>query len=205
MSTLTESCFTWHTSQRRIETMVNSSINEVIIPRLFKSACVRPLPKKTSLDCNILKNYRPVSNLPFLSKVLERVVARQLQDYMNDNNLNNPYQSAYRQFHSCATALVKVQSDIFCALDKRCVVIHVMPDLSAAFDTLDHNILLGRLSSRFGVEGCALAWFKSYLSDRSQQVIVDNEMSSRVSLQVGVPQSSVLGPILFNAYTAPLF
>ena len=123
-----------------ITCLFNCSLSEGIFPDCFKTACVRPLLKKPSLDSNVLRNYRPVSNLPFLSKVLERVVAGQLLDYMNDNHLFNSFQSAYRPFHSCETALLKVQSDIFCALDERCVVIHVMLDLSAAFDTLDHDI-----------------------------------------------------------------
>ena len=81
---------------------------------------------------------------------------------------------------------------------------HLIINLSAAFDTLDHSILLDRLFSRFGINGSALAWFKSYLSGRTQQVLVHDEMSPRVPLKVSVPQGSVLGPILFNAYTAPL-
>ena len=129
--------------------LVNSSLSEGVFPSCFKTACVKPLLKKPSLDTNVLKNYRPVSNLPFLSKVLERVVAGQLMNYMNENSLFNIFQSAYRPFHSCETALLKVQSDILCALDTRCVVIHVMLDLSAAFDTLDHRILLDRLFTRF--------------------------------------------------------
>ena len=137
--------------------LINCSLNEGIFPSLFKNACVRPLLKKSSLDCEVLKNYRPVSNLPFLSKVLERVVADQFQGYMNDNALYSTFQSAYRAFHSCETALVKVQSDILCALDRKCVVIHVMLDLSAAFDTLEHDILINCLSSRFGVNSIHLA------------------------------------------------
>ena len=83
-------------------------------------------------------------------------------------------------------------------------MIHVMLDLSAAFDTLDHSILLHRLFQRFGVSGTTLQWFTSYLSGRSQQVVIDNQISSPAVLKVGVPQGSVLGPILFNAYTTPL-
>ena len=187
-----------------ITCLINCSLSQGIFPSLFKNACVRPLLKKPSLDRNVLRNYRPVSNLPFLSKVLERVVAQQFQTYMNDNALYSTFQSAYRPFHSCETALVKVQSDILCALDTKCVVIHVMLDLSAAFDTLEHTILINRLSDRFGVKGTPLSWFRSYLSGRSQQVAVGHSMSSRVDLNVGVPQGSVLGPILFNVYTTPL-
>ena len=133
--------------------MFNLSLSEGVFPECFKNACFEPLLKKPSLDVNVLKNYRSVSNLPFLSKVLERVVAGQLFEHMDVNNLFSPLQSAYRPFHSCETALLKVQSDIFCALDTRCVVIHVMLDLSAAFDTLDHGILLDRLLYRFGITG----------------------------------------------------
>ena len=161
--------------------------------------------KKASLDPEILINYRPVSNLPYLSKIVERVVAGQIRHHMDDNNLNNPVQSAYRQGHSCETAVLKVQNDIFQALDQGQVVIHVMLDLSAAFDTLDHQILLNRLKSLLGVTDVAYRWFESYLSGRSQQVIINGSVSSKCTLNVGVPQGSVLGPILFNIYTLPLY
>ena len=121
--------------------------------------------KKPSIDSNILKNYRPVSNLCFLSKCLERIVANQLKIYLSENKLYAKCQSAYRANHSTETALLRVHNDIMRALDLRKDVISVMLDLSAAFDTLDHDILLNRLQCRFGITGSALQWFRSYLTD----------------------------------------
>ena len=184
---------------------LNLSLSTGIFPDIFKTAHVRPLLKKSSLDQNILKNYRPVSNLPFLSKVLERVVAGQLQRYMDDNELHNPLQSAYRANHSCETALLKVSNDILQAMDSGHAVIHVMLDLSAAFDTLEHSLLLKRLSN-IGISGTSLEWFKSYLCNRKQIVVIDGDtLSDPRELRVGVPQGSVLGPILFSIYTIPLY
>ena len=130
----------------------------------MKSAVIKPLLKKENLDCNILKNYRPVSNLPFLSKVLERVVAKQLKQYMSDYNLHEPFHSAYKQFHSTESALLIVHNDILCAMENQGVTLLVLLDLSSAFDTIDHAVLLARLHHRLGINATILRWFQSYLS-----------------------------------------
>ena len=184
--------------------MFNISLLTGNFPQSFKSAIVRPLIKKPGLDHNVLKNYRPVSNLPFLSKCLEGLVAEQLNSYLSENELYAKCQSAYRTWHSTETALLRVHNDIMLALDARKDVILIMLDLSAAFDTLDHGILLNRLQQRFGVTGTALEWFRSYLSNRSQSVSIDATTSREAVLHFGVPQGSVLGPILFTLYTTPL-
>ena len=113
-------------------------------------------------------------------------------------------QSAYRQNHSTETALLKVHSDILSAVDNGCVVVLVLLDLTAAFDTIDHGILLSRLMHRFGVTGAALDWLRSYLADRKQLVRIGSDNSSPTSVPFGVPQGSVLGPLLFTAYITPL-
>ena len=113
--------------------------------RRFKQASITPLLKKTSLDRNVMKNYRPVSNLPFLSKILEKVMSRVLSEHRARNNLDIPLQSAYRQHHSTETALLKVHNDVLRALDRRECVFLVLLDLSAAFDTIDHHQLKSRL------------------------------------------------------------
>ena len=113
-------------------------------------------------------------------------------------------QSAYRPNHSTETALVRVQSDILWALDKKKIVILVLLDLSAAFDTVRHSILLDRLEHNFGVTGNALAWFRSYLEGRTYCVSISGTQSQDVTLECGVPQGSVLGPVLFNIYTNQL-
>ena len=184
--------------------LINKSLDEGYVPPSLKYANVIPLIKKESLDPDVLKNYRPVSNLPFLSKVLERVVAKRLVQYMENNNLQYPFQSAYRKHHCVETALLRVQSDILTAIDKKQCVLLVLLDLSAAFDTIDHKILLTRLQSYLGISGQALKWFESYISDRKQCISIDQRKSSDVDLVYGVPQGSVLGPLLFSIYTAPL-
>ena len=134
----------------------------------------------------------------------ERVVCTQLLDHMENNNLNVPLQSAYKMFHSTETALVCVQNDLLRAMDKRCVTMLILLDLSAAFDTVDIDILLQRLEHRFGINGNVLCWLSSYLNCRKQCVTVNKCKSDKVMLSCGVPQGSVLGPILFSMYTAPL-
>ena len=148
--------------------LVNLSLQRANVPDSMKQALVTPLLKKDDLDPEVLKNYRPVSNLSFLSKVLERVVAAKLTNYMTINQLHEPMQSAYRACHSTETALVLVQSDILRTLDQGGAAFLVLLDLSAAFDTIDHSILLSRMESVLGVKGSALQWFKSCLLGRKQ-------------------------------------
>ena len=151
-----------------------------------------------------MKNYRPVSNLPFLSKVLEKIVAARLDSHLALNNLQDRYQSAYRKHFSTETALLKVQSDILAALDEGSCVALIMLDLSAAFDTLDHEILLQRLGQSQGVTDSALNWLRSYLCSRKQSVVIHSATSEDVILKFGVPQGSVLGPKGYSMYTLPL-
>ena len=117
-----------------------------------------------------------MQNLSFVSKVIERVVAQQLTSHMRENNLHEQMQSAYRQNHSTETALLKVHSDIMSAVDNGCVVVLVLLDLTAAFDTIDHAILLSRLRHRFGVTGAALDWLRSYLANRKQLVRIGSDL-----------------------------
>jgi hypothetical protein len=187
-----------------ITKIVNLSLSQGVMPVDLKKALILPLLKKSGLDIEVLKHFRPVSNLTYISKLIERLVASRFVSYIVNNNLQEVLQSAYTKFHSTETALIKVQNDILEAIDgKKCILL-VLLDLSAAFDTIDHKILLSRLSSRYGVKGTALKWFESYLSDRVQAVIIDGVESDLHQLLFGVPQGSVLGPILFILYTSPL-
>lgn len=188
-----------------VTSIVNDSLSSGIFPTQSKTAIVKPLLKKAGLDQNVLKNFRPVSNLSFLSKVMEKAVLQQLLEYLNDNSLLCPNQSAYRASHSTETALVKVTSDLLLALDSGKVSLLTLLDLSAAFDTVDHEILLQTLNTHFGISGIALSWFRSYLSDRTQRIKIDEYNSKPTNVIYGVPQGSVLGPVLFVMYTKPLF
>jgi len=174
------------------------------IPCSFKKAVVRPLLKKTDADPENMKNYRPVSNLPTIEKVLEQVVAHRIDEHLQAENLHDSFQSAYRKHHSTETALLKIHADIIEALDLGSHVVLITLDLSAAFDTIDHKILLERLHDLFGVSGDALKWMESYFRDRAQSVIIDGSTSSAQSLISGVPQGSVLGPKCYSMYTKPL-
>jgi exonuclease III len=187
-----------------ITAIINRSLVESKVPACFKKANVRPLLKKPNLDKEVLNNYRPVSNLPFLSKILEKVVAKRLESHLSIHRLHDNHQSAYRTGHSTETALLKVHHDITEALDNKCMTALVMLDLSAAFDVIDHGILQRRLEDSFGVTGSALTWIQSYLSDRSQCVAVGGSTSEGKCLSFGVPQGSVLGPRKYCLYSKPI-
>ena len=184
--------------------IVNTSLQAGEMPSLLKSALINPLIKKPTLDKDILKNYRPVSNLPFLSKVLEKVVSNQLIKHIQENDLDDKFQSAYKKFHSTETALVRVHNDILRALDEHAGIFLTLLDLSAAFDTVDHNLLLLFLENTIGVKGNALKWIKSYLGGRYQCVSIDGFLSEPVQMMCGVPQGAVLGAYKFCIYTLPI-
>ena len=184
--------------------LINSSLSSGLFPQVFKSAVIFPLLKKPSLDPNELKNFRPISNLPFISKIIEKLVLVQISHHLSANNLLNQFQSAYRPGHSTETALLKIANDLLLSLDDGKIYLLASLDLSAAFDTIDHNILLHRLQHDFGLSGTVLDWFSSYLSGRIQSVYVHSHTSVPVSVSCGVPRGSVLGPILFELYTTPL-
>ena len=187
-----------------ITSIVNFSITTSDFPPILKQAHVAPLLKKESLDRDNLKHFRPVSNLNFISKIIEKAVVKQLSEHLDINKISVPFQSAYKKGHSTETALLRVQNDIIHNLTHNNNVILLLLDLSAAFDTVDHSILLRRMEQTFGVKDSALLWFHNYLTGRSQQVLIGDTLSSPTTLQYGVPQGSVLGPYLFTLYTAPL-
>ena len=183
--------------------IINLSLTQGNVPMELKHAVIKPLLKKLDLEL-MMKNYRPVSNLPFLGKALEAAVIMQFDKHLNENSLADVKQSAYKKYHSTETLLLKIHNDIMSSLDKGEVVMLVLLDLLAAFDTIDHKILLNRLKNKYGIEGTALRWFESYLQHRTQSVLVNDKQSAKKELKYGVPQGSKLGPVLFNAYIAPL-
>ena len=168
---------------------------------MMKQAIVTPSLKKTNSDWNDLQNYRPVSNIGFVSKVIEKVAMIQVDEYMQSNDLDEVNQSAYKNRHSTETALLKVTNDIALALDKNKAAFLIMLDLSAAFDTIDHDIFIHRLEHGFGIKGTALKWFSSYISGRKFRVSVGGMFSDYFDLNYGVPQGSIIGPRVFTMYS----
>ncbi len=153
-----------------------------------------------------MKNYRPVSNLSFLAKVIERIVSSRIKDHMNNNDLQEKMQSAQKVHvaHSTETALLKEQTDILSYMDKGQGVFLILLDLSAAFGTVDHELLLSFLETHVGLQGPVLSLLKSYLKELTQCVSINCALSEMSELAFGVPQGSVLGPLLFSMYTLPL-
>ena len=187
-----------------ITKIINSSLQSGVFAVQWKCALVSPLLKKPGLEL-LLKNYRPVSNLQYISKLTEKAVFQQTHSHMSINSLYPEVQSSYRQHHSTETALLKVMNDILLNMNSQQVTLMVLLDLSAAFDTVNHHILLDRLDKVIGMRGVTLEWFRSYLSDRCQQVCIDGSLSNQRYLNCGVPQGSCLGPLLFVMYTSTLF
>ncbi len=153
--------------------IINSSLSLGYVPKTFKLAVIKPLIKKTQLDPKDLVNSRPISNLPFLSKILEKVASSQLYSFLEKNYICEDFQSGFRPSHSTETALIRVTNDLLLSSDCGFISLLLLLDLSAAFDTIDHHMLLNRLENSVGISGSALAWFKSYLSDRHQFVAVN--------------------------------
>lgn len=182
--------------------LLNLCLTTGTFPAAYRHAIVVPLLKQPSLDMNDLKNFRPVSNLTFVSKVVERIVLKQFLKYLNDNDFLPINQSGFRRYHSTETALLRVLSGLFEASDHNQVSLLALLDMSAAFDCVNHDILLSRLCLSYGVCDSALDFFKSYLCHRTQQVYFDGSLSDVVDVLSGVPQGSVLGPLLFTLYTA---
>ena len=183
--------------------IVNRSISSGVMPRVFKSAIVTPILKKSGLERE-LKNYRPVSNLAYISKLIEKTVTSQINQHCEKHNLDEPLQSAYRKYHSTESALLKVHNDMLMMKDQGKVVLLTLLDLSAAFDTVNHDILITRLQRDYGVSGSAIKWFNSYLRNRDQKVMIGDVFSDAVALETGVPQGSGGGPGAYTRYTRNL-
>ena len=165
---------------------------------------MQPLLKKANLPLED-KNYRPVSNLSYLGKLIERAACDQLVEFATRTGNIEQNQSAYRVGHRTESALLKVKSELLHAMDNQEVTCLVLLDLSAAFDTVDHDLLLNQLHFIYRFDGTILNWISRYLRSRTQQVLIgDNTFSKPTQLKCRVPQGSVLGPILFTLFTAPL-
>jgi hypothetical protein len=173
------------------------SLHTGIVPDRMKIAKVVPIFKSGShTDIN---NYRPISLLCSFSKILEKIVAGRLLSYLNSNNLISPNQFGFRAKHSTVHPMFKLLNSAANAINNKKFFLVIFCDLRKAFDTCDINILLKKLT-KLGIQGAELAWFKNYLCNRKQYVAIDDAVSDLLSIIIGVPQGSILGPLLFLLY-----
>ena len=182
----------------------NASFNCGHFPAKLKLGQITPLLKKAGLDATDDCNFRPISNLPTMSKLLDSLVLSRLQPHLLSSPSYSTLQSAYWSLHSTETALLKVTGDIYRSLDSGSFTALVSLDISAAYDTIDHSVVSSRLQSDFSIDGKALAWNQSHLSDRHSFVQVNCSAACQQPCVAGVPQGSVLGPLLFTAYISPI-
>lgn len=152
--------------------IINDSLQTGVVTAALKIAAVTPVPKKENVVLNDFNNFCPILNLPFLAKLLERIVAFHLCNHLTVNNLIEPLQSGFRKFHRIETALVNVTNDLLMASDSGATFVLILLDLRATFDTMDHSLLLTCLERVFGVSGTALKWLQSYFTERSQFVSI---------------------------------
>ena len=175
----------------------NLSFNTGVVPVQFKIAKVIPIFK--SGDSSSMDNYRPISLLNTFSKILEKLVAARLLSYLNENNILSKWQFGFRSGHSTMHPMVHFLNKIAGSLNEKKHTIAIFCDLKKAFDTCDHTILLLKLK-RYGVSGTELKWFESYLTKRKQFVSIKDHSSPLLEISLGVPQGSILGPLLFILY-----
>ena len=180
--------------------IINSSFLNESFPNRWKQAIVKPIPKIN--NPNQASDYRPISLLPAFSKIIEKLAAKQMSHFLKEHKLLDKLQSAYRSMHSTSTALLTVSDDIFKAIDESEVTLLTLLDYSKAFDTANHQLILGKLE-HFGFHDNALSWIASYLSNRSQKVRTDTD-SDWESIKNGVPQGSILGPLLFTVLVSDI-
>lgn len=179
--------------------IINTCLTENIFPDCWKQALVIPMPKCS--DPKEFKDLRPISILPAMSKVLERVVDMQIRLHITTYNILPEVQSGFRPLHSCETALLNITDDIIRGTDQNQVTVLVLVDFSKAFDTINYEILFAILKY-IGLRDSTICFFQNYLNTRLQRVKIDNDVSAPLEMLSGVPQGSILGPLLFSLYTS---
>ena len=182
-----------------IKHIINQCISTSYFPIGWKEAVVSPLPKVS--NPKELGQFRSISILPALSKILERILEQQIRSHINEYNILPPKQSGFRSGFSCATAMADVTDDIINARDNNEVTALVLLDYTKAFDFLNHTILISILHY-VGFSNSAIDMIKSFVTDRTQCVKIDNTFSDSINVTTGVPQGSILGPLLFSIYTS---
>ena len=183
--------------------IINKSLETNQFCSEWKEALVKPLIKKPTAGQG-KSNYRPVSNLSFISKVAEKVTLTQFTKHCDENKLLSAYQSAYRKNHSCETSLVKLVDDLLWAMEEQLVIPVDVLDLSAVFDTIDHDLLLEVLEKRFGVTNKAKQLYCNYIKQRKFSVAIGKNKSEPRQLKCSVPQGSIQGAFLFISYASML-
>ena len=186
-----------------ITKIVNLSLNKGAFSNQWKTAIVKPLIKAKKND-TAHTNYRPVSNLSFISKVLERCTLQQLTQHCNNHTLLPDFQSTYQKHHGCETSLLKLTNDILWDMGNQQVTSMIILDLSTAFDTVDHELLLKVLNHKFRVTDIALEWYKNYRIPRKFKVFINGSYSNEKTMNFSMPQASLQGAFLFIAYASTI-
>ena len=184
--------------------LANLSFASSVFPRAFKIGHVSPLLKKKGLDIKDPANYRPITNLSTISKILEKLALARIKSNVHASQNFGSFKSAYRAGHSTETALLRITNDLNTSMDKKVCNTLLSLDISVAFDTIDHDVLVQRLNTDFGITDSASKWFQSYLSGRSCYVSVGGSRSCSWTCDSGVPQGSVLGSVLFSVFVSPV-
>ena len=184
--------------------IINRSLQTGTFPQSWKKALVKPLIKSLK-NCTVNKNYRPVSNLKFFSKLIECAALQQIVHHCEKHNLLPQNQSAYQKGYSCETMLIKLADNFLNRMENKYISAVIACDLSTAFDTINFEVLLSTFENNYGISGLVLDWIKSYLIDHSCSIIIHNKESDPKSLTLSVPQGSCCGAYFFIMYASTLF